>query len=107
MFSRRPRSSAPSPPANRRSASAKSRSTSSAEAYCCFGSALKKLITSGRLVVFRHLHQVLARGGILQLPEVPPGAALPIPSDSSRHVRKLQRPPPHAPPLPAPRSPAG
>src|SRR5437868_8549872 len=47
MFSRRPRSSATFPTANRRSASAKSRSTSSAEAYRCFGSALKKLITSG------------------------------------------------------------
>src|SRR5437660_695687 len=46
MFSRRPRSSATFPTANRRSASAKSRSTSSAEAYRCFGSALKKLITS-------------------------------------------------------------
>src|SRR3989440_2379105 len=46
MLSRRPRSSATFPTANRRSASAKSRSTSSAEAYRCFGSALKKLITS-------------------------------------------------------------
>src|SRR2546422_10959995 len=92
MFSRRPRSSATFPTANRRSASAKSRSTSSAEAYCCFGSALKKLITSGRPVVFRHLHQALARGGILQLRDAPPRAALRVLSDSSRHVRTLQRP---------------
>src|SRR2546428_13298867 len=107
MFSRRPRSSAPSPLQSRRCASAKSRSTSSAEAYCCFGSSLKKLITSGRFVVFRRLHQVLARGGILQLREVPPGAALRILSDSSRHVRKLQRPLPHGPLLHAPERQAG